>query len=253
MFHVKHRNREAELLTALAGMIPVALTADQAALLLAHLDLVLEAAETTNLTAIREREQALVDHVVDSLALVPLVDAGPHGELVDIGSGAGYPGIPLAIACGRRVTLVESTGKKAEFLRRAVETLELEDVGVEGVRAEELADRRHEKYAIAVARAVSGLASLTELAAPLLKRDGELLAMKAEVAPEELRRGDEAATLVGMQRVEVVPLKTPGRVAVRHAVVYSRTGEPAVHLPRRPGRAQRRPLGERGGRGAPPV
>jgi 16S rRNA (guanine527-N7)-methyltransferase len=218
----------------------IALSDQQAEALSTHLRLVLETNETMNLTSIAP-DEAVVLHVLDSLTAVPALESAPGGPFADIGSGAGYPGVPLTIQSGRSVALVESVCKKAAFLERVVAELRL-DATVHPVRAEELALERPGGFAAVTARALSSLPSLIELAAPLLTRGGLLVAMKGRVDGDELSRGDEAAAMCGLERCRMDRPTLPGTDAARTVVVYRSVKAPSVRLPRRNGMAQRQPL-----------
>ena len=186
--------------------------------LLDYLALLARWNRTYNLTAVRDPLEMVDRHLLDSLAMhqhvAPLATTG--GRLADLGTGPGLPGIPLAIACpGLRVTLVESNGKKARFLREAVRRLGLEHVDVAEMRIEAL--DRPGAYAAITARALATLPLILQLGGHLLAPDGRLLAMKG-VHPEE-----ELAGLPGGWRlVESHRLQVPGLEAERHLVVVER-------------------------------
>jgi 16S rRNA (guanine527-N7)-methyltransferase len=205
-----------------------------------HLQLVAEANAAFNLTTIPP-EQSVALHVMDSVVALPFLVAAPTGEFADLGSGAGFPGVPLAVLTGRQLTLVESVKKKAAFLESVVGELRLEAT-VQGVRAEELAGERPGAFAAVTARGVSSLPSLVELAAPLLAPDGLLICLKGAPEETELTRGDLVARRCGLTRVETAEVDVPGVEARRTIVVYRRTGPAGVSLPRRNGMAQRQPL-----------
>ena len=180
--------------------------------LLDYLALLLRWNRTYNLTAVRDPREMVTKHLLDSLAMHPHVDglARDGGALADLGTGAGLPGIPLAIAKpGLRVTLVESAGKKARFMREAVRHLKLADVQVAESRIEAL-DMPGAFDAI-TARALATLPLLVEWGGPLLKPDGRLLAMKGVEPAEEI-----AALPEGWAVEAVHPLRVPGLPAQRH-------------------------------------
>lgn len=195
-----------------------ALALDDAALappLLAYLALLLRWNGTYNLTAIRDPRDMVTKHLLDSLAMAPYV---PNALLADLGTGPGLPGIPLAIARpGCTVTLVESNGKKARFLREAVRTLQLPNARVAESRAEALAEPG--AYSAITARALATLARIVEVGGHLLAPGGQLLAMKAGSIAEE------AATLPAGWRVQAVhALRVPGLEATRQLAVVERAG-----------------------------
>ena len=211
--------------------------------MLQHLRLVLEANETTNLTRISSFDEGVLLHIEDSLAGLPEVQASPEGLLVDLGSGAGFPGIPLAIATKRPTLLVESVGKKAALLKGFAEQLGLsEQVEVYGGRAEELAVERPGQAAVVTARAVSKLGSLMELASPLLMHGGRLVCYKANVDDDEERVARAIQSKVGMEFCSVRDFVLSDGETRRSIWVFQKTAEPTILLPRKNGMAQRKPL-----------
>lgn len=181
--------------------------------LLAYLALLVRWNATYNLTAIRDPREMVTKHLLDSLAMAPFV---PDAPLADLGTGPGLPGIPLAIARpGCTVTLVESNGKKARFLREAVRTLGLPNARVAESRAENLDEPG--AYTVITARALATLDRIIEVGGHLLSPDGRLLAMKAETVAEE------AARLPAGWRLDAVhPLAVPGLAATRQLAVVAR-------------------------------
>lgn len=238
MFHVKHEDL-AERLIERAGNFH-SLSPTQAELLARHLCLVLEHNQRLNLTRITDPNVAISKHILDSLSVVPIVGSCLPGRIADLGSGAGYPGIPIAVATGRHVTLVESVGKKAAFLSDVVNELGL-DVAVAPVRAEELALAHPESFSAVLARALSSLPSLVELAAPLLTRGGCLIALKGRLDEDERIRAERVGEIVGLSLVRLVPLTVPD-ADERYAAVFEATCASRQRLPRRSGLAQKRPL-----------
>ena len=201
-----------------AGLRVLALDETLATPLLAYLALLARWNRAYNLTAIRDPAQMVGKHLLDSLAMqaavAPLAARG--GALADLGTGPGLPGIPLAIALpGLRVTLVESNGKKARFLREAVRTLRLGNASVVEARIEAV-DRAGEFDAI-TARALATLPRILELGGHLLAPAGHLLAMKGVVPDEEI-----AALPPGWRVERVEQLAVPGLDGERHLVVVAR-------------------------------
>lgn len=219
----------------------IAASGEQLALLCAHLQAVLRANALMNLTAIIDQREASVLHIADSLTALPLVASARPGWIVDLGSGAGYPGIPLAVMSRRSVLLVEARKKKAAFLADTVRQLCI-PAEVSALRAEELALERPAAFAVAVARALAPLPSLVELAAPLLALGGTFIALKGAPLAEEVERGDQAASKVGLERVGIEETRLPGRPDRRTLVMYQRVSPPSIRLPRGPGLAQREPI-----------
>lgn len=180
-----------------------------------YLDLLSTWNRTYNLTAIRDPAEMVTKHLLDSLVMAPFFG---DQRLADLGTGAGLPGIPLALACPElRVSLVESAGKKARFMRHAVRELGLGDrVTVHEARIESVPEPG--AYDCLTARALGTLALILDLGGRLLRPDGQLLAMKGQVPDEEI-----AALPEGWAVTEIVPLTVPGLDAERHLVRVSRS------------------------------
>ena len=196
-----------------AGLSTLALDAALAGPLLDYLALLARWNATYNLTAIRDPAEMVAKHLLDSLAMQPFVR--DLGTLADLGTGPGLPGIPLAIATpSLQVTLVESNGKKARFLREAVRQLKLGNARVAEARAEAVDEPG--AYAQITARAMDTLAGIIRVGGHLLRPGGRLLAMKG-VYPH-----DEIAQLpAGWSVEQVLPLSVPGLTGERHLVVVT--------------------------------
>ena len=181
-------------------------------------ELVLERNQVLNLTAITEPKDVAALHLLDSLELAALAGL-EAGRLVDVGCGAGFPGVPTAIARpGLQVTLLDSLGKRVDFLREACGKLGLENVECIHQRAEEFAGARREAFDFAVSRAVAALPVLCELCLPLVKVGGKMLAMKSANSDEEIQGAGHAAEVLG-GRVEWVKDYTIPTTDVVHRVV----------------------------------
>jgi 16S rRNA (guanine527-N7)-methyltransferase len=186
--------------------------------LLRYLALLQKWNKVYNLTAVREPRKMLGHHLLDSLAVVPHVSAA---TLLDVGSGAGLPGIPIAIALPHtQVTLLDSSHKKTAFLRQAAIELELENVTVVSERVE--AWETTQRFALVVSRALTDLPEFVRLAGRLVAPGGALAAMKGVYPHEELSQLPEA-----WSAKEVVALEVPGLGAARHWVRVERSGKPA--------------------------
>ena len=201
--------------------------------------------ERINLTAIRDPERIRLKHFLDSLTpLLELRDPAPH-SLIDVGTGAGFPGIPLKIILpDLQLTLVESVGKKAAFCEHVVQMLALENVQVLTTRAEDLGhDRAHrEQYDWAVARAVAIMPVLAEYLLPLVRVGGAVLALKGENAPAEVQNSSNAFKLLGGALRKLAPLALPGIVEERYLVVIDKKAATPPLYPRRAGLPLKKPL-----------
>ena len=209
-----------------------------------HVRLLLAWNAAINLTAIRDPVEIARRHVVDSLAAVPLFRARKIAGLVDLGSGGGFPGLPLAAATGvERALLVDSVGKKAAFLAAAVEATGLGSrISVAATRAEALAaDPRHrQRWPAVTARAVGSLAEIVELAFPLLLPGGCLIAWKRGEADDEIAAGRRAMAAMGGGRIESHDVVAAGLEGHR-LVVATKRGRTAADYPRDPAARRRRP------------
>lgn len=216
------------------------------------LALLLEANTRTNLTAITDPEEAWLKHILDALTLLPMLAELPEGAgVLDVGSGGGVPAIPLAIVCPRlRFTLLEATGKKADFLRAAAADLGLDGVGVLQERAERAGQDRGRRepsgeragclrgaFDAVTARAVGRLAVVAELTVPFARVGGLVLLVKGQRADEELAEAAEALSLLGAAHAGTVDTPT-GRI-----VVLEKMRETPRTYPRRDGEPKRAPLG----------
>lgn len=212
-----------------------------------YLRLLVEEGSRLNLTSLKEPEAVERRHFGESLALLDALESlGAVGSpVIDIGSGAGFPGLPIKIARpDLRMTLLEATGKKARFLELAVRELELDAVTVVWGRAEEVAhDAAHRgAYALALARAVAPLPTLVELALPFLQVGGCLAAPKGSGAAREVREAANALHLCGGEVDTIQPLRVPGPGPAPTLVLIRKSAETPGQYPRRPGMPAKRPL-----------
>lgn len=217
-----------------------------------------------NLTAIDDDAGILIRHFVDSLSCLPaLWPRTNHGrpqtsradqpsqeraqeiKLIDVGAGAGFPGLPLKIVCPQiQLTLLEATGKKVKFLEHLRDELGLVGVSVLHGRAEELGqDPTHrEQYDWALARAVAEMPVLAEYLLPLVRLGGICLAQKGEGAPVEVQGAERAFVMLGGQLNCLVPVELHGVAETRYLVLVSKVAPTPTKYPRRPGMPSKRPL-----------
>jgi 16S rRNA (guanine527-N7)-methyltransferase len=203
-------------------------------------------------SSITEPERAWKVHVADSLCALQIAALEAAARIGDVGSGAGFPGIPLAVALpGARVDLIESTGRKCEFMRRALAAGEIGNARVVCERAETWASGGGaEAYDAVTARAVGRLSTLAELASPLLREGGALVAWKGRRDPNEEAELARAAPALAMETVEVLAVGPYAGSRHRHLHVLRKAGPTPAGVPRRPGMAKKRPAGRRPGQGA---
>jgi len=220
-----------------------------------YYELLVEWNQRFNLTAITDYEQVQVRHFADSLtcllAAPALLEAARRGapcRLLDAGTGAGFPGLPIKIVWPQAsLALVESVGKKCAFLEEAVRVLGLTGVVVLNARAEDLGrDPEHrERYDVVLARAVADLPVLAEYCLPLVRRQGLMVAQKGDDVGDEVVRADYAVRVLGGVVEKVQHVEVPGTALPRSLVVIRKESLTPEGYPRRAGVAARRPLRER--------
>lgn len=208
-----------------------------------YLDSILEANKTTNLTRITDDQRARLLHLEDSLVGLPEVNEAPQGLYGDLGSGGGFPGVPIAIASGRETVLVDSVKKKMAIVGSILDELGLSDqISTSSERIEDLPKEYAGRFAVLTARALSQLVSLIELASPLLKKGGRLVCYKAHVSQEEIDEALAVQNLVGMELVSQREVVLSDDETSRTILVFEKVGRPRIKLPRRVGLAQKQPL-----------
>ena len=201
--------------------------------------------EKINLTAIVEDEKIVSDHFLDSLSCLLSESIGSFSKVVDLGAGAGFPGIPLKLALpSLRLTLIDSSKKKTAFLEHLIKKLDLAEVEVVAKRVEDgarMAEYR-ERFDIAVARAVSALPVIIEYGLPFLKIRGKLIAQKGRKDTDELNRAEKTLPILGGRIEKIQRVDVPFVEGERHLVIISKELTTPARFPRRVGVAQKRPL-----------
>lgn len=201
--------------------------------------------ENFNLTAIRDTEGVRTKHFLDSLTCLIEMKEKMPARLIDIGTGAGFPGIPLKIVIPNlSLTLVESVGKKANFCSHIVDLLKLDHVQVLTNRAEEVGQMpaHRESYDWAVARAVAALPVLVEYLLPCVKIGGAVLAQKGESGPAEAHTSEKACQMLGGRIKKITPVVLPGVVEERFLIVVEKIAATPPKYPRRVGIPTKSPL-----------
>ena len=198
-----------------------------------------------NLTAIRDVESIRTKHFLDSFSCVLAWTSNPPHRIIDVGTGAGFPGIPLKILYpNMHLTLVESVGKKTKFCQHIVTMLGLTDVEVVHARSEDLGQdpKYRQSYDWAVARAVAKLNVLSEYLIPLVKIGGKVLAKKGESGPAEAQSAEKAMKLLGGKLDGLIPVNLPGVAEDRYLVVVEKVAATPPKYPRKPGIPTKQPL-----------
>lgn len=215
-------------------------------LLVRHLELVIEKNQVMNLTRITNEHEALILHIIDSLLFIAheptLLDS--KSSLLDIGTGAGYPGMPLSIVTGCHATLIDSVGKKVSAVQSFVGELNLSDrITCVHARAEEVPSLCDSRFDVVVARAVAQTNVLIEYATPCLRKNGTLLVGKGNPTDDELDTANRAARICGLENSGRFEYELPSGLGHRTILVFTKTGNPRIKLPRQIGMAKRMPLG----------
>lgn len=198
-----------------------------------------------NLTAITDPDEIEMKHFLDSLTCLLATGTPVAGRVADIGTGAGFPGLPLKIVSPDfPLVLVESTRKKVEFCQHVVSGLQLDRVTVLHARAEEIGQQQKYRgeFDWVLARAVANLPVLVEYMLPLLKIGGKAVAQKGETAPAEAHMAEAALRILGGRVAQLVGVELPKITETRYLVLIEKTGGTPAKYPRRPGMPTKRPL-----------
>ncbi len=219
------------------------LSKDQINKFMAYMGLLTEWNQKVNLTAITEPQEIVIKHFLDSILLVPFIPA--TGLLADVGTGAGFPGIPLKIVMPElEVTLIDSLGKRVKFLRQVIGELGLKGIEAHHARAEDVGRQRafRERFDVVVARAVSRLSVLTEYCLPLVKIGGCFIAAKGPAVTGEVEEAEYAIELLGGRIASVDYTSLPYIDDTRSFVVIKKVQTTPVVYPRKAGTPEKKPL-----------
>jgi len=224
-----------EVLWAGASELGIELSDDQLDLLDRFASFLIETNRTLNLTRITDPELIVTDHYLDSLTCLSAVKLAPGSSIIDIGTGAGFPGIPIKIARpDLKLALLDSSLKKLKFIQQAVEMLGMEDVEIIHARAEDAAHNSdyRERYDVAFARALSDMKILAELCLPLVKIGGILVAQKSSAADEEIAAAKPIIGQLGGHVRKIAQIGIPATDIVRQLVVVEKTKNTPEQFPR---------------------
>jgi 16S rRNA (guanine527-N7)-methyltransferase len=201
--------------------------------------------ERASVSSVTDPGRAWKVHVADSLTGLEFSALAEAQKIADIGSGAGFPGLVLAVALpDAQVDLIESVGRKCEFIQRAIDEAGIKNARVINARSEELAEgEARESYEAVTARAVGRLSTLAELASPLLEEGGVLVAWKGKRDPDEESQLTNAAQELAMQPEQILHVGPYAGSEHRHLHLLRKVGPTPSRLPRRPGMAKKRPYG----------
>lgn len=223
----------------------ISLSESQVEEYLRYYEMLVEWNERMNLTAITEYGDVLKKHFVDSLSLVKACDINAADSLIDVGTGAGFPGLALKIAFPHlQVTLLDSLGKRIRFLEAVIEELNLTGVNAIHGRAEDCArpGKLRESFDLCVSRAVANLSTLSEYCIPFVKKGGLFIAYKSEQAAPEIEGAKKALAVLGGSMEERIEFILPGSDLSRNLFVIKKTKKTPEKYPRKAGLPSREPL-----------
>ena len=209
-----------------------------------YMNLLLEWNEKMNLTAITEPKEVILKHFVDSLTISKYIHE--NSNVIDVGTGAGFPGVPLKIAKPlANITLLDSLNKRLNFLNEVINQLKLQKIQTEHYRVEEAGQNKkfREKFDIATSRAVANLRVLSEYMLPLVKVGGKCIAMKGSEIEQELEESEKAISILGGKIERVEKLVLPGTDMNRNIVIIEKIKTTPQKYPRKPGTPSKEPIG----------
>jgi len=207
-----------------------------------YFELLVEWNKVMNLTGIIEEEEVYLKHFYDSLTICKTFDFNTISTLCDVGSGAGFPGIPLKIMFpDLQITLVDSLQKRITFLEKVVEELKLEKIDLVHTRIEEYAKNHREEYDIVTARAVAALPTLLEYCIPLVKENGYFLPMKAGIE-EELKNSQSALSILNSEVIEIISFLLPKENSTRNILKIRKQKKTDKRYPRKFSEIKKRAL-----------
>lgn len=210
-----------------------------------YYEMLIEKNKVMNLTAITEYEEVIEKHFLDSLSLIKAVDLNKEATVLDLGTGAGFPGIPLKIAFPNlKILLMDSLNKRIHFLKEVIDELKLTDIDAVHGRAEEMARKKEyrENFDFCVSRAVANLASLSEYCIPFVKNGGAFISYKSGDIEEELQQSKKAIHVLGGSTKEVIKFQLPNTEMSRSFVVIEKIKSTPKAYPRKAGTPSKEPI-----------
>ena len=210
-----------------------------------YFEMLVEWNQVMNLTAITEYDEVIKKHFVDSLSLIKAYDINKKLKVIDVGTGAGFPGLALKIAYPNlQVTLLDSLNKRIHFLNAVIEKLQLSEVDTVHGRAEDFAKpgKLREKYDLCVSRAVANLSTLSEYCLPFVKEGGYFISYKSEKITEEAESAEKAISILGGKVMRQVEFKLPDSDMYRNLFVIKKIKKTPTKYPRKAGLPSKEPI-----------
>ena len=235
-----------EQLKKKSEMLDISLSEEQLQQFLTYYEMLVEINKVMNLTAITEKEEVIDKHFIDSISLNKAMDVTKPLKILDLGTGAGFPGIPLKIAYPNlELTLLDSLNKRIKFLDEVIEALSLEGIVTIHGRAEDYAKQAsyREQFDICVSRAVANLATLSEYCLPYVKEGGCFISYKSGSVEEELEQSKKAIFELGGKVKEVIAFTLPETDIERTFVVIEKVRKTPKKYPRKAGLPSKEPIG----------
>lgn len=245
MYKEKYDEKTVDEFVSNLKKIGVTLSERQIEQFLCYYEMLVETNKKFNLTAITEFEDVLNKHFIDSLCAAGQKDFIKAKSLIDVGTGAGFPGIPIKIAFPEKeVFLLDSLGKRVKFLNEVIDKLGLENISAAHGRAEDFATKPEyrEKYDLCVSRAVARLSTLSEYCLPFIKVGGEFIAYKSEKAKEEIEEGLNAIKILGGKLDEIIEMELPAEMGYRSFACIKKIKNTPKKYPRKAGTPTKEPL-----------
>lgn len=228
-------------LTQRANIANISISKEEAKKFYQYMNLLLEWNEKMNLTAITDPQEIIIKHFIDSLTLLPYIKE--NQTILDIGTGAGFPGIPLKMMrISQKMTLLDSLQKRITFLQEVISKLSLQKIEAIHGRAEEFAMQKRESYDIIVSRAVAKLNVLLEYMLPFAKVGGKVICMKANEIEEEQKEAEKAIDILGGRIEKIEEVMLPGTDIVRKILIIKKVKNTPKQYPRKAGIPTKKPL-----------